>query len=89
MSPFNHSDFLANPRKYELYSSACVSANVFTHDGDQDLQQGEPVGVKYLRTAYNGMRRRYEPIYTVTVSKQGQRETWGCLFANALGDFVL
>lgn len=80
MSKYDHSDFLANPRKYEIYSSAEVARNLFGENGD-DVPEGTPVGVKFMGVVRNQLHKRDEPIYKLT--------TGHVVYANALSDFVL
>jgi hypothetical protein len=82
---FNHQDYAAHPAKYELFRTARIDTHVFTQDGAADLEKGQYVAVSFLRHAWNAMRRRQEPVYTVTVGGH----IWGYVFANALTDFVL
>lgn len=82
---FDHSDYTRNPGKYELFRTARVNTHVFTENGADDLQEGQYVAVQFLRHAWNGMRHRDEPVYTVTANGT----VWGCLFGNVLTDFVL
>lgn len=81
----NHADYTRYPTKYELFKTAKIGTHVFTENGEHDLEPGQYVGVQFLRHAWNAMRRRQEPIYTVTANGT----VWGCLFGNALTDFVL
>ena len=85
MNQFDHRDFAANPGKYLLFKTARISSNIITRDGENDLEIGQFVAISYLRNAWNQLRRREEPVYTVTVNGS----VWGCLYANALCDFVL
>lgn len=82
---FQHNDYDKNPGKYELFKTAKVNTNVFTENGEADLEKGQYVAVSFMRHAYNAMRRRQEPVYSVTVGGK----VWGYMFANALTDFVL
>jgi hypothetical protein len=58
---------------------------VFTENGSDDLEKGQFVGVLHIRNAYNGLRRRVEPVYSITASGK----VWGVMFASNLFDFVL
>ena len=82
---FNHADFETNPKKYELFCTARVNAQVFTENGADDLAAGQFVAVRHIRNAYNGMRRRTEPVYSITTAGK----VWGVMFANNLSDFCL
>ena len=82
---FSHSDFEANPKKYELFKTARVASHVFTENGSDDLAKGQFVAVRHIRNAYNGLRHRMEPVYTITASGK----VWGVMFASNLSDFVL
>ena len=83
---FDHADFLAHPKKYEMYKTAKIATHVFTNDGRHDLPAGEIVGVQYRTTAYCSTRRRYEPVYTVTLQ---DNSVWGDMYAAHLTRFVL
>ena len=85
MNLYDHSDFLRNPGKYELFATARIARHMFTENGERDLPEGECVGVKYRLTARNQLYRRDEPVFTV--SHNGQM--WGDVYANALCDFIL
>lgn len=82
---FDHSDFLANPKKYELFQIARVASHVFTDNGTDDLEEGRYVSVQFMRTAYNGIRRRVEPVYSVTADGK----VWGVMYASNLANFLL
>jgi hypothetical protein len=82
---FEYSDYIKNPGKYELFKTAKVNTHVFTENGETDLEKGQYVAVQFLRHAYNAMRRRQEPVYSVTTGGK----VWGYMFANALSEFVL
>ena len=82
---FDHSDFLANPKKYELFQIARVASHVFTDNGTDDLEEGRYVSVQFMRTAYNGLRHRVEPVYSITADGK----VWGVMFASGLASFVL
>ena len=82
MSKFDPQDFQANPKKYELFRTAVVAANVFTHNGEHDLREGQHVGIKYRCTARNQLYKRMEPIYSLTNHDHD-------LYASTLKDFVL
>lgn len=82
---FNHSDFQANPKKYESVKTARVASHVFTENGSDDLEKGQFVAVRHIRNAYNGLRRRTEPVYSVTTGGK----VWGVMFASNFSDFVL
>ena len=85
MRSYDPTDFAQHPRKYELFQTARVAQHVLTADGAADLEQGRYVAIKYFRTAWNALRRREEPVYSVTVDGK----IWGYLYGNALADFVL
>lgn len=72
-------------RKHELYSTAIVAKNIFTHNGETDLREGECVGVKFLAIVPNRLYRRDEPVFEVY--KDGK--FYGHVYENALRDFVL
>jgi hypothetical protein len=80
MSRYDHSDFLENPKKYQLYTSAEVARHLFGENG-QDVPEGTPVGVKFVGVVRNQLYRRDEPIYQLT--------TGHVVYANCLSCFVL
>lgn len=82
---FDHTDFEANPKKYELFKIARVQSHVFTENGADDLEAGQHVIISHIRNAYNGLRRRVEPVYSITTGGK----VWGVMFASNLSDFVL
>ena len=82
---FDHKDYVNNPDKYRLFKTARISSSIITRDGEDDLEVGQFVAVSYLRSAWNQLRRREEPVYTITTGGK----VWGCLYANALCEFVL
>lgn len=82
---FDHTDFVQNPKKYELFKTAEIAKNVFTNNGENDLPEGEIVGIQYFTTARNQIYRRMEPVYSVTVNGK----FWGQVYANTLRNFVL
>ena len=82
---FDHSDFVANPNKYRLYTTAKLSSHVFTHNGEHDLEPGQYVAIKHMRNAWNGLRHREEPVYSIT----SKGKVWGVMFASCLSEFVL
>jgi len=82
---FDHADFETNPKKYELFRTARVESHVFTDNGEDDLAAGQFVAIRHIRNAYNGLRRRVEPVYSVTTGGG----VWGVMFANNLSDFTL
>lgn len=82
MRPFDHRDYAQNPLKYRLFRTATVRAHIFTHNGQDDLREGEIVAIEYAGDARNQMYRREEPVYRV-------KGTEHALYANALSDFTL
>jgi len=82
---FNYADFETNPKKYEMFRTARVKSQVFTENGEDDLAAGQFVAIHHIRNAYNGVRRRAEPVYSVTTAGR----VWGVMFANNLSDFCL
>lgn len=80
MSRYDHSDFVANPKKYQLYTSAEVAYHLFGENG-QDVPEGTPVGVKFAGVVRNQLYRRDEPIYKLT--------TGHVVYANCLSSFVI
>jgi hypothetical protein len=77
---YDHADFVANPRKYQLYTSADVARNLFGENG-ADVPAGTPVGVKFIGVRRNQLYKRDEPVYQIT--------TGHVVYANALSSFVL
>lgn len=82
---FDANDFAANPGKYTLFATARVAQTVFTENGADDLEAGQYVAVRYFRTAWNAMRRREEPVYSIITGGK----VWGMMYANNLTDFCL
>ena len=82
---FDYADYVKHASKYEHYKTARVAAHVFTNDGIDDLEKGQFVAVRFMHTAYNGLRHRVEPVYGITANGK----TWGVMFASSLADFVL
>ncbi len=80
MSRYDHSDFLENPKKYQLYTSAEVARHLFGEDG-QGVPEGTFVGVKFVGVVRNQLYRRDEPVYQLT--------TGHVVFANCLSFFIL
>lgn len=83
--PYDHADFSANPGKYQLFKTARIASHVFTENGHADMPAGECVGVQYLLTAYNALRRRNEPVYAVKCGDTIR----GSFYGSTLADFVL
>lgn len=73
---FDHIDFVANPRKYEMFKTAKVAV-----EGLGGLSVGRCVAVAYLRTQFHPTNCREEPVYHV----RGVGPVW----AFALSNFVL
>ena len=82
ITKFDADDFAANRDKYRRFKTARIASHIFTHNGEDDLEQGEYVGIKYQFTAHNALHRRSEPVYRIN---GGDR----LLYANVLGDFCL
>jgi hypothetical protein len=85
MKMFDHKDFAANPGKYMLFKTAKVNSRVFTENGTDDLEAGQYVAIKHMRNAWNGLRHREEPVYSITANGK----VWGVMFASSLSNFVL
>lgn len=83
---YQHTDFLTNPKKYELFKTAIINNHFFTHNGEFDLTKGTVVGIKFRCIAPNKLYRRDEPVYSV-ILQNGL--FYGDLYANALTNFVL
>ena len=81
---FDHADFVANAKKYEQFRTASVVSHVFTENGLDDLEAGQPVAIRFIRCAYNGLRHRDEPVYGITTGGK----SWGVMFASTLADFA-
>lgn len=82
---YDHTDFVRNPGKYRLYSTAVIARHIFTENGDDDLAPGTIVRVKFDRVARNQLHKRDEPVYRV----EAQGEFQGYFYANVLTNFVL
>jgi hypothetical protein len=82
MRAYEHHDFEANPKKYELFKTAILQCHLFTNNGEQDIEAGTVVAIEYRCTARNQMLRRSEPVYTI--------KGYGVdIYANNLASFVL
>lgn len=82
---YDHTDFVAHPRKYELYKTAVIARHIFTDDGADDLAPGTVVRVTFDRVARNQLYRRDEPVYRV----EANGKFHGYFYANTLSEFVL
>jgi hypothetical protein len=82
MSKYDPKDFEANPGKYQLFKTAVIASDIFTHNGEDDLKAGTHVAIQYFCTAKNCMYNRIEPVYMLV----GMDRT---MYANTLKDFVL
>ena len=82
---FDYADFQKNAPKFENYKTARVASHVFTENGEDDLEAGQFVAVRFMQNAYNGLRHRVEPVYSITTGGK----VWGVMFASNLSDFVL
>lgn len=82
MSSYSPQDFAKHPAKYRLFQTATIAKNIFTHNGENDLREGEIVGIEYFTTARNTLFKRDEPVYII----KGKDHT---LYANCLKDFIL
>ena len=82
MRAYEHQDFEENPKKYELFKTAIVRGHLFTNDGEQDIEAGTVVAIKYRCTARNRMLKRSEPVYTL-------KDYDIDVYANNLASFVL
>lgn len=71
--------------KESLFTTAQVSKHVFTHNGENDLREGDIVAVSYIGHKRNQLFRRDEAVYAITANGQ----FWGHLYANALDRFVI
>lgn len=80
-----HSDFVAHPRKYELYKTAVIACHVFTENGANDIAPGTVVRVTFDCVARNQLYRRDEPVYRVETNGKFH----GYFYANTLSEFVL
>jgi hypothetical protein len=82
MRAYEHQDFEANPKKYELFKTAILQCHLFTNNGEQDIEAGTVVAIEYRCTARNQLLRRSEPVYTI--------KGYGVdIYANNLASFVL
>lgn len=79
---FDQNDYKANPNKYRMFSSAVIAKNIVTHNGEQDMEEGQIVGIEFLCEARNQLFRRDEPVYKI-------KGTDINLYANCLRDFVI
>ena len=86
MDRFNQQDYEANKGKYQLFSTARINGHVFTENGGNDIPADTVVGIKYRCDAFNALRRKHEPVYTVTLQ---DGSVWGDMYGNNLYGFVL
>lgn len=86
MSKYDAKDFAQNPGKYALFCTAEVAAHIATENAENDLREGEIVGIKYFAIARNHLYRRDEPVYAVT---RQDGTFYGHVYANSLRNFVL
>ena len=77
---YDHTDFLANPKKYSLFKTATTRVNFFGENG-ADVSEGTIVGLDYLGVRRNQLYKRDEPIYRLN--------TGHTVYANSLVNFVL
>lgn len=79
MNSFNYKDYVANPRKYELFKTAAIRDTIVNETGV--VGAGTIVGIEYLGARRNQLYRRDEPIYRLS--------TGDVCYATNLTDFVL
>lgn len=76
---FDYSDYLSNPKKYQLFKTATVSNLIVSQEGS--VPKGTIVGLKHLGERFNPLYRRTEPLYALS--------TGDVCYANNLHSFVL
>jgi len=76
---FDYSDYLSNPKKYQLFKTATVSNLIVSQEGS--VPKGTIVGLKHLGERFNPLYRRTEPLYALS--------TGDVCYANGLQSFVL
>lgn len=79
MDKFNHTDYVANPRKYALFKTATIRNTIVNESGE--VTAGTIVGLEYLGERRNQLYRRDEPIYRLN--------TGDVCYATNLADFCL
>lgn len=83
----NYQDFQDNPNKYKSFRTAQVNGGVLTHNGENDIEDGTIVGVRFLEMKHNPVYQREEPLYTITL-QNGIVHPCN-LFGSSLKNFVL
>lgn len=78
---YSHQDFMQSPKKYELFRTAVVAKSIITHNGENDLNEGQTVSVEFRGIVRNQLFKRNEPIYLLN--------TGHCVYANVLRNFCL
>jgi hypothetical protein len=86
---YSQKDYAANPKKYQLFTSARIARQLITLNGYDDLLEGEYVSIKYRCEAFNKMYGRYEPVYTITNTQKGIPNELRDVYANNLTNFIL
>ena len=86
---YSQKDYSENPKKYQLFKSARIARQIITENGEDDLNAGEFVSIKYRCEAFNRMYGRYEPVYTITNTERGIPTESRDVYANNLTNFVL
>ena len=79
MNKFDYKDYVANPRKYELFKTATVRDTIINEIGE--VTAGTIVSLEYLGARRNQLYRRDEPIYRL--------DTGDLCYATNLADFCL
>ena len=76
---YDHSDFVRNPGKYELFKTATVRNTMVREDGE--TLEGTIVGLRFAGVKRNQLYRRDEPVYMLS--------TGDVCYANNLHSFTL
>lgn len=84
---FDYADFQRDPEKYRLFKTAILAHNLFTNNGEHDLEAGTILAIRYSGTVRNQLYKRDEPIYACRTTLDGP-ENW-TLYAGALTGFCL
>jgi hypothetical protein len=76
---FDYTDYIRNPKKYELFKTATIRNMIVNTDGE--VKEGTIVGLRFIGAKYNALYKRIEPVYFLN--------TGDVCYANNLHSFVL
>jgi hypothetical protein len=83
---YDSSDFLANPKKYELFKTARI--NVPVDFEAKPFLPGEVVSVEFIKVVQDRVSGKPCPLYAVETCRNEETHST-MFFANALGSFAL